>query len=154
VWHDAFICVTWRIHMCDMTHSYVWHDAFICVTWRIHMCDMTCAKPETRIQSWSICRWTNSHSCVWHHSCISVIWLFQSEDGFQQDCISAIRRYVHMHTQFRACILPSHTHSGNEKAHVHARRILKSITYTDNYKRPNRLWNLSRNVSRFFYQFS
>jgi len=22
VWHDSFICVTWLIHMCDMTHSY------------------------------------------------------------------------------------------------------------------------------------
>jgi len=37
----AVIRVPWRIHMCDMTHSYVWHDAFICVTWLIHMCDMT-----------------------------------------------------------------------------------------------------------------
>jgi len=36
VWHNAFICVTWLIHMCDMTHSYVWHDSFICVTWLIH----------------------------------------------------------------------------------------------------------------------
>jgi len=26
VWHDSFICVTWLIHMCDMTHSYVWDD--------------------------------------------------------------------------------------------------------------------------------
>jgi len=34
VWHDVFLCVTWRIHMCDMTYSYVWHDVFICVTWR------------------------------------------------------------------------------------------------------------------------
>jgi len=41
VWHDAFICVTWRIHTCDMSHSYVWHDAFTCVTWHTHMCDMT-----------------------------------------------------------------------------------------------------------------
>jgi len=55
VWHDAFICVTWRIHMCDMTHSYVWQDAFICVTWRIHMCDMT-------------------HSYVWHDAFICVTW--------------------------------------------------------------------------------
>ena len=51
--NDSFICVTWLIHMCDMTHSYVWHDSsngcsslygndsFICVTWLIHMCDMT-----------------------------------------------------------------------------------------------------------------
>jgi len=51
VWHDSFICVTWLIHMCDMTHSYVWHDSFICVTWLIHMCDM-------------------NHSFVWHDSFI------------------------------------------------------------------------------------
>ena len=49
----SFICVTWRIHMCDMTHSYLWHDAFICVTWLIHMCDMT-------------------HSYVWHDAFIRV----------------------------------------------------------------------------------
>jgi len=24
--------VTWLIHICDMTHTYVWHDTFICVT--------------------------------------------------------------------------------------------------------------------------
>jgi len=41
LWLDSFICVTWPIHMCDMTNSYVWHDSFICVTWLIHMCDMT-----------------------------------------------------------------------------------------------------------------
>jgi len=23
----SFTCVTWLIHMCDMTHSYVWHDS-------------------------------------------------------------------------------------------------------------------------------
>jgi len=57
VWHDAFICVTWLIHMCDMTHlcvtwpTHVWHDLFMCATWLIHMCDMT-------------------HACVWHDSCI------------------------------------------------------------------------------------
>ena len=41
LWHDLFICVTWLIHMCDMSRSYVWHDSFICVTWLIHMSDMT-----------------------------------------------------------------------------------------------------------------
>ena len=34
------ICVTWLIHMCDMTHSYVWDDSCIRVTWLIKMCDM------------------------------------------------------------------------------------------------------------------
>jgi len=41
VWHDSIICVTWLVHMCHMTRSYVWHDSFICVTWLVHMCDMT-----------------------------------------------------------------------------------------------------------------
>jgi len=29
VWHDSFIWVTWLIHMCAMTHSYVWHDSLV-----------------------------------------------------------------------------------------------------------------------------
>jgi len=41
VWLDSFMCVTWLIHVCDMTYSSVWHDSFMCVTWLIHMCDMT-----------------------------------------------------------------------------------------------------------------
>jgi len=70
MWRDLFICeivypdvglccdalpvvvavyVTWRIHTCDISHSYVWHDSFICVTWLIHM---------------------------WHDSFICVTWLF------------------------------------------------------------------------------
>ena len=62
-WMHVFMCVTWRIHIYDMTHSYMWHDSFISatrlihtrdmahsymrhdsftrVTWRIHTCDMT-----------------------------------------------------------------------------------------------------------------
>ena len=69
-WHDAFIrvtwlihmqqdslvCVTWLIYMCGMTHSYVWHDPFICVTRPIHMCDTT-------------------HSYVWHDPFTCVTWL-------------------------------------------------------------------------------
>jgi len=37
---DAFICATWRIHACNMTHSYVRNDAFIFETWRNHVCDL------------------------------------------------------------------------------------------------------------------
>jgi len=29
---DAFIRVTWHIHVCCMPHSYVWCDAFMCAT--------------------------------------------------------------------------------------------------------------------------
>ena len=54
-------CVTWLIHMCDMTHSYVWHDSFIFVTWLIHICDMT-------------------HLYVWPDSFIRVTWLIHTCD--------------------------------------------------------------------------
>jgi len=84
VWHDSYICVTWLIPMCDMTHTYVWHDSYICVTWLIHMCDMThtyvwhdsymCDMTHTYV-------WHDSYMCdmthtyVWHDSYICVTWL-------------------------------------------------------------------------------
>ena len=42
-------CSVMQFHMYDMTPPYVWHDAFICVTWLLHMCDMT--RVRCRIQS-------------------------------------------------------------------------------------------------------
>ena len=57
VWRDSFICVPWLIHTCDMSYSHMWHDSFICVPWLlIHMCDMT-------------------HSHAWHVSFTCVTWL-------------------------------------------------------------------------------
>ena len=49
VGHDSFICVTWFIHVCDMTHN-----SYLCVTWLIHVCDMT-------------------HTCVWHELTVTFI---------------------------------------------------------------------------------
>ena len=56
VWHDSFICVTWLIHMCDMTPD-------ICVTWLIHMCDVT----------HSCVTWL-TQTCDVTHSYVSIIW--------------------------------------------------------------------------------
>jgi len=80
VWHDAFICVTWRIHTCDMTHSYVWHDAFICVTWRIHMCDMTHSCVWWKNVQGDILVCDMTYSYVWHDSFICVTWLIHMCD--------------------------------------------------------------------------
>jgi len=30
-WNTCIRCVTWPLHMCDITLSYAWHDSFICV---------------------------------------------------------------------------------------------------------------------------
>ena len=68
VWCDTFRCVTWRIHICDVTHSYVWHDSSIRVTetWPIQLCD------------WA-------RSCMWHDASIYV-------------CESTIRVMWHIRT--------------------------------------------------------
>jgi len=33
-------CLTWPIHVCDMTNPCVWYDQSMCVIWPIHVCDM------------------------------------------------------------------------------------------------------------------
>jgi len=97
------ICVTWLIHVRDMTHGYVWYDSFvtreaqdcgrsqhgvfICVTWRIHTCDMT------HSYMWHV--WFKTHQVedcgtsqrgvvceyLWHDSFISVTWLTRDSSG-------------------------------------------------------------------------
>jgi len=95
VWHDACIYVTWRIHMCDMMHSWWGHDVLIYVTWLIHafdmthmyiwhdyiymylccmtryICDMT--PSSGRIMTIYICDMT--HSYIWHDFFMCETWL-------------------------------------------------------------------------------
>jgi len=44
LWHDSFICVTWRIHMCDMTHPNMWHDTkgHVYHSWRVRCSMLQC----------------------------------------------------------------------------------------------------------------
>ena len=77
-WRYTVAQLTWLLHMCDMTQSYVWHDSFICVTWLLHMCDMTQSYvwhgSFIRV-TWLIHTWDMTHSYVWHDSFICVTWL-------------------------------------------------------------------------------
>jgi len=41
VWHVSFMCVTWLIHTCGMTHLFARHVACICATWLIYIYDTT-----------------------------------------------------------------------------------------------------------------
>jgi len=99
-WCSSYICdtrVPQRIHMCDMTHSYVGHDSLICVTWLIHMCDMTHSyvKHDSFIcVAWLIHVWHDSSMCVpslihmrdmtrsnvWHDAFVCVTWLIHMCD--------------------------------------------------------------------------
>jgi len=90
VLHDAFMCVTWFIHLCDLTHWYVWHDSLIvwhdssmCVTWPIDMCDMTHSymwHDSMICEIWSIDLCDMAHSYAWHDSLICVTWLIHTCD--------------------------------------------------------------------------
>jgi len=84
VWHDSFICVTWRLRsMCDMTHSYVRHDSYVRVTWLIHTCEITHHQTTMRHPS-SIRVPCRLHMCdttcsyVQHDSFTRVTWLIQA----------------------------------------------------------------------------
>jgi len=80
-YRDSFKCVTWLIHMCDVTrtyvsvsHPYVSRDSFICVTWLVHMCHTRvslCHRSTYHVQLLS-CDMT--HSYVWNESCACVTW--------------------------------------------------------------------------------
>jgi len=95
-----YSCVTWLIHMCGMTHSYVWHDSLVCVKWLVRMCNMLhsyvwAAHPLLRSDVVCICMYICVHkkriqislymyqrswlqlsadwpiySCVWHNPSI------------------------------------------------------------------------------------
>jgi len=97
---DSFTCVTWLIHMWDMTHRRPWQvswptfahvchmthlhaslDSFTCVTRLIHMRDMT-------------------HSHVWHDSFTCVTWLIYMRHlthlHVWHDSFTYVTRLIHM----------------------------------------------------------
>ena len=107
-WHDSFTSVAWLIHICDMIWwdrnvGYVsMARTWLCVTWLIHMCAVThlCVTQKRGIRSdgthLNMCDMTHSYVCrdssmcdtetwdtfrwhalvyVWHDSFICVPWL-------------------------------------------------------------------------------
>jgi len=66
-WRDAFICVTWLVHTCDMTRSYVWHYSWnviqchvrndVCVCVCICVCVCVCVLSLASA-------WQDSFTCV------------------------------------------------------------------------------------------
>ena len=56
---------------CDMTHSGVGHDSFICVTWLIHMCDMTYSSVRTTVTIVVPLMCDMAHSYMWRDTLCS-----------------------------------------------------------------------------------
>jgi len=99
---NFFVCLTWRMNICDITHPCAWHDYFIRVIWLLYKCDMTHSSVRwisiicvirlmTPAYMWhdSLCltaTLTATHTCdvalayVWHDSFISAIRLYHLRD--------------------------------------------------------------------------
>jgi len=92
-WHDASMCVTWLIYMCNMTHWLVWSDSFVCGTiilfclvdfcWQSCMClNTSFINLYLYLYSYSyLCMFLCVHACVcdmtyaWYDWLICVTWL-------------------------------------------------------------------------------
>ena len=76
--HSSWNCHDSRVHIWDMTHSYMRHDSFIYETWLSHMCDMTRHHALIRnsvsyIESCTM--YDMTHSYMRHDSVTCVTWL-------------------------------------------------------------------------------
>jgi len=73
MWHDSFIYITWLMDVHDMVHSYIWYDALIYVTWRIHIYDMThlrrliyiCDVTHLHVRTFYFCEWRLTIYMTW-----------------------------------------------------------------------------------------
>ena len=78
VWHDSFICVTWLIHMCDVSE----------IPWLIHTCNVsqirmshvTYAKTSTCTEFVRVNMWHDSWMDMWDipwliHLCPTYLWV-------------------------------------------------------------------------------
>jgi len=121
---EAVICVTWLIHMCNMTHLYVWRDSFTCVTWLVRVsmthshvghdsfiCHVTqlyqghesflCHVTHPTGHDSFVCAtclihtWDMTHSHVWHDSFTCVTWLIHMCDMSKETYIRDKKRPLH-----------------------------------------------------------
>jgi len=108
--HDSFICMTWLIYKCDMTHPYVWHDSSICVTRLNHMCAMThshvyCVRRGCHVTYTMKSGHTNERamqhtwmSHVTHEWVMSHLWWSHVAHVQPTSELTYIRVYIHVHT--------------------------------------------------------
>jgi len=105
--------VTWLIHICDMTHSYVWHDSFICVTWYVwhDHCDTIVMR----------CIWVMSHKSMRHvtfinESCHTYAWVMSH---IEVSKITHMNESYHTYEWVMSRVWMSHVTYTNESCHTY-----------------------------------
>jgi len=127
--YDLCMCVTWPLHMCNVTHACDMCD----MTHACNMCDMThlCVYDLCICVTWLICTCATwpMHMCDMIHACVT--WLITD----MCDMIQCIRH--------DACMLHDMTHS-----HMwHDACMLHDVTHSH-------MWHDSQNSSLFAAHFS
>ena len=134
VWHDSFVCGTWLIHTCDMTHShvtrsrtwldlstYVWHDSFVCAKSLFDIYDVI-------------------YSHLWRDSFIFVAWLIHICD------MTRSRAWLDLFT-YRPCHLHSTHQVADQTNRCHGHKLRGSLSTQHNScvnkqkKSQKRNWN-------------
>jgi len=97
-----FMCVTWLIDFCDMTHSYIWHDSFARVTW------LSVHPPSRKYKSsiyvtWLILIYAMTHSYTRHDSFARVTWLPVHPPPRKYDAFICVTWLIH--TYDMTCVL-------------------------------------------------
>jgi len=83
------IYVTWRIGICDMTHSYVRHDSFVCAKRLVHTCYIT------HLYVWheSVCDLHDGKCVTWLiHTCDMTHWYVRHDSIMRATCFIGMRQ--------------------------------------------------------------
>jgi len=141
VWRDAFICVTWLLHVCDMTHSYVWRDSFIRVPFsewhhthewvipHIWMSHITHTN-ESYYTYERVSRSHHSHSYTWHNSSMTVTRLIDDCDMTHSYARYALNVCVTWRIHVCSYDRETHSYMWHNRPHLHvtnARTLTRDI---------------------------
>ena len=126
--------MSWLIHMCDMTHSYVWHDSFTCATWLLCFrgfveCHVPCDQHWVPV----ICLHTHTHTHIYMY-----INLHTSALGPCYGCIHQKKEKKHNHEYVNIMHIQNRG-SPTNRALYSCRALLQTITVPNHWIKINSL---------------